>query len=276
MKIKVFNDKTQLVLQKNNDQLKQFYSKCQKDKLIGIDTEFYRVDSYYPKLCLIQMSNTNESILLDPIDGFFDRHILKKILFNTKIKKIFYAARQDIEIFYNIFKKVPRPIIDIQICLIALGYTPSTSYATACRDFLNITIDKKNQFIDWRIRPLKKDEITYAINDVKYLIPLFRLICKKLNNNDSNMLNSYYKKIIREEIYIGREKKAWEKIRFKPKNKVELEKLKRFSKIREKLAMKKDIPVKRIASDNEIRVISKLTCSKEQKRIIFGKLNIKI
>ena len=276
MKIKLFNDKTQRVLQKNNVQLKQFYLKCQKDKLIGIDTEFYRVDSYYPKLCLIQMSNTNESIVLDPIDGLFDKKILKKILFNTKIKKIFYAARQDIEIFFNIFKKVPRPIIDIQICLIALGYTPSTSYATACKDFLNISIDKRNQFNDWRIRPLKKDKILYAINDVKHLIPLFKIIYKKINDNDSNMLKSYYKKITREEIYIEREKKAWEKIKFSTKNKHELEKLKRFSRIREELAMKKDIPVKRIASDNEIRVISKTTCSKEQKKIVFKKLNIKM
>ena len=81
------------MLQINYHQLKQFYLKCQKDKLIGIDTEFYRVDSYYPKLCLIQLSNSKENIILDPIDGNLDKQILKKILFNTKIKKIFHAAR---------------------------------------------------------------------------------------------------------------------------------------------------------------------------------------
>ena len=275
MKIKLFNDKTQRVLQINYHQLKQFYLKCQKDKLIGIDTEFYRVDSYYPKLCLIQLSNSKENIILDPIDGDLDKQILKKILFNTKIKKIFHAARQDIEIFFNIFNKVPCPIIDTQICLIALGYSDSTSYAKACRDLLNININKEKQFIDWRKRPLDADELAYAMNDVKYLIPLFKRLNKKINNYDLKKIKSHHKKIIKKALYIDKEERAWEKIRFKPYNKTELNKLKKFSKIREKLAMKKNLPVKRIASDNEIRIISKITCSDKQKNIIYKKLNLK-
>ena len=77
------------MLQINNDQLKQFYEKCQKDKLIAIDTEFYRVDTYFPELCLIQLSNSSECIFLDPISHKLDLSYLKKILFNTKIKKFF-------------------------------------------------------------------------------------------------------------------------------------------------------------------------------------------
>ena len=77
------------MLQINKDQLKQFYKKCQKDKLIGIDTEFYRVDTYYPKLCLIQLANKNDSIFLDPITQDLDYTLLKKLLFNTKIKNRF-------------------------------------------------------------------------------------------------------------------------------------------------------------------------------------------
>ena len=42
--------------------------------------------------------------------------------------------------------------------------------------FLKIEISKENQFIDWRTRPLSKDKIDYAINDVKYLIPLYKKI----------------------------------------------------------------------------------------------------
>ena len=205
------------MLQINKDQLKQFYKKCQKDKLIGIDTEFYRVDTYYPKLCLIQLANENDSIFLDPITQDVDYTLLKKLLFNTKIKKIFHAARQDIEIFFNIYKKIPRPIYDIQIYLEQLGYDHSVSYAKACKDLLNIEISKSNQFIDWRVRPLNLNKIQYALNDVKYLIPIFSMIKKKVKN--SIQIRSQHQKIINIKIYAEKINNAWKKIKFKPYSK---------------------------------------------------------
>ena len=51
----------------NNGQLKQFYKKV-KDKIIAVDTEFHRINTYFPKLCLIQISNLSQSIIIDPID----------------------------------------------------------------------------------------------------------------------------------------------------------------------------------------------------------------
>ena len=93
----------------NNDQLKQFFLKSQKDKIIGIDTEFYRVSTYYPKLCLIQISNKNSTVIIDP----FNRKkliysLIKKIFFNKDILKVFHAAYQDIEILFNLFGKIPK------------------------------------------------------------------------------------------------------------------------------------------------------------------------
>ena len=83
----------------NYDQLKQFFLKSQKDKIIGIDTEFYRVSTYYPKLCLIQISNKNSTIIIDPLCKNIDFSLIKKIFFNSNIIKVFHAAYQDIEIF---------------------------------------------------------------------------------------------------------------------------------------------------------------------------------
>lgn len=261
------------MLQINKNQLKQFYKKCQKDKLIGIDTEFYRVDTYYPKLCLIQLANKNDSIFLDPITHDLDYTLLKKLLFNTKIKKIFHAARQDIEIFFNIYKKVPMPIYDIQIYLEQLGYNHSVSYAKACKDLLNIQINKSNQFIDWRVRPLNSNKIQYALNDVKHLIPIFNMIKKKVKN--LTQIRSQHRKIINVKIYTEKINNAWKKIKFKPCNRYELEKLKKFSRLREKIAIRKDIPVRRVLSDKEIKLICKNNIDKEIKKKIMLKLNMK-
>ncbi len=262
------------MLQINKHHLKQFYEKCQKDKLIGIDTEFYRVNSYYPKLCLIQLSNTKESVFLDPIKHDLNLEYLRKILFNTKIKKIFHAARQDIEIFFNIFKKIPRPIVDTQINLISLGYPHSTSYAKACLDLLRVNLDKNNQFIDWRKRPLSKEQITYALNDVRHLIPLYKKINQKLDPKNNKTLKSHYQKIINIKIYTQRADRSWEKLKFIPSNNKELEKLKQYCRIRENIAMRQNIPAKRIISDSEIKLIFSKKANVKLKRNILEKLEL--
>ncbi len=262
------------MLQINNFQLKQFYEKCQKDKLIGIDTEFYRVDTYYPKLCLIQLSNTDECMVIDPIENNLEMDFLRKILFNTKIKKVLHAARQDIEIFYNIFKKIPMPIYDTQIALLALGFPHSTSYATACRDLLQIKIDKKNQFIDWRKRPLNYNKIAYAINDVKFLLPLFHKINKEMELKNTNVLKPHYKKIINIDIYSKRAENAWEKIKFNNYKDIDLNKLKKICFIREKLAMKKNVPIKQIISNSDIKILSKKNIKKKNEEKILMKLKV--
>lgn len=117
----------------NNDQLKQFLVKSQKDNLIGVDTEFYRVSTYDPKLCLLQFSNRSQIMIVDPLNKKIDLELMKEILFSKKILKIFHAAYQDIEIIFNLFGKIPERIIDIQICLTELGYPNSTGYAEACK-----------------------------------------------------------------------------------------------------------------------------------------------
>ena len=131
----------------NNVQLKQFFLKSQKDKIIGIDTEFFRVSTYYPKLCLIQLSNKTNAIIIDPLSGTIDLKLIRKIIFKKDIIKVLHAAYQDIEILFNLFGKIPNNLIDTQLCLPEIGYPISTGYAEACKDLLNIEIDKKTNLL---------------------------------------------------------------------------------------------------------------------------------
>jgi len=235
--------------------LKQFYLKCQKDKIIGLDTEFHRVNTYYPKLCLIQISNFAESIIIDPLESDFDSFFLKKLLFNKKIKKVIHASRQDLEIFFNMFGQVPKPIIDTQICLFYLGYSNNTSYAKACDDFLNIVIDKENQFIDWRVRPLNKEKIRYALNDVKYLIPLYLKINQELSEKNISKLVKDLKKLSNKNLYEKKNEDAWERLRFRTVDQNELEVLKKICKYREYLAKKNNLPIQRVITDKDVKTI---------------------
>ena len=254
----------------NYDQLKQFFLKSQKDKIIGIDTEFYRVSTYYPKLCLIQISNKNSTIIIDPLCKKIDFSLIKKIFFNRNIIKVFHAAYQDIEILFNLFGKIPENIVDIQLCLSEIGFSESLGYADACKNLLDIKIDKKNQFIDWRKRPLEKEKIQYAIADVKYLPKLFLKINEKINIRQNINILENHKKLFNEEIFRKKSEKAWEKLKINRNNKYEIQKLKKICFLREELAKEKNMPVKKIITDQKIKILCRKEFSQKDKKLILG------
>ena len=253
----------------NYDQLKQFFLKSQKDKIIGIDTEFYRVSTYYPKLCLIQISNKNSTIIIDPLCKKIDFSLIKKIFFNRNIIKVFHAAYQDIEILFNLFGKIPENIVDIQLCLSEIGFSESLGYADACKNLLDVKIDKKNQFIDWSKRPLEKEKILYAINDVKYLPKLFLKISEKINIAENINIIRSHKKLLNEETYKKKPKNAWKKLKINEIKNYEIKKLKQVCFIREELAKEKDIPVKKIMTDQNIKFLCKKKVNKKDKKLIL-------
>ena len=253
----------------NNDQLKQFFLKSQKDKIIGIDTEFFRVSTYYPKLCLIQLANKTSSVIIDPLSYNINLSLIRKILFSKEIIKIFHAAYQDIEILFNLFGKIPKNIIDTQICLSEIGYSHSMGYAEACKNLLNVNINKKNQFIDWRKRPLEKEKIQYAITDVKYLPKLFLKINEKINIRQNINILENHKKLFNEEIFRKKSEKAWEKLKINRNNKYEIQKLKKICFLREELAKEKNMPVKKIITDQKIKLLCRKEFSQKDKKLIL-------
>ena len=256
----------------NNDQLKQFFLKSQKDKIIGIDTEFFRVSTYYPKLCLIQLANKTSSVIIDPLSYNINLSLIRKILFSKEIIKIFHAAYQDIEILFNLFGKIPKNIIDTQICLSEIGYAHSMGYAEACKNLLNVNINKKNQFIDWRKRPLENEKIQYAIKDVKYLPKLFLKINEKINIRQNINILENHKKLFNEEIFRKKSEKAWEKLKINRNNKYEIQKLKKICFLREELAKEKNMPVKKIITDQKIKLLCRKKFSQKDKKLILEEI----
>ena len=100
---------------KDTNHLIELCSKLNKSKFLAIDTEFIREKTYWPKLCLIQVFNGEDKIIIDPLVKGLDLKPFFKILSNNEIVKIFHSGRQDIEIFYNLTKKVPKNIYDLSL-----------------------------------------------------------------------------------------------------------------------------------------------------------------
>ena len=235
----------------NNCQLKQFYQECQKDKYIGIDTEFYWTETYKPELCLIQLANSSKIRLIDPLKYNLNLKYIEKLLLDKKIKKILHSSSQDLRIFYDLFNILPVNIFDTQIGVLPLGYDNSTGLSEVCQDFLKIKLNKEKDFFDWRKRPLSASQIKYAKDDVKYLKLLYDQIKKRLIiKKRTSWIITPHKKILNKDNYINKEKNVWKKVRFIPKTKREFFLVKKISYLREKLARKENIPPKKIISNS--------------------------
>ncbi len=205
---------------RDNNTLKKFCKKCINEKVLAIDTEFIRENTYYPILCLIQIASNSFSAVIDPLSEI-DLQPVWEILSNKNILKVFHAGRQDIEIFFNLTGKIPTPVYDTQIAAMFCGLGDQVSYDGLVNNFLKLTISKESQFSNWLQRPLTNKQIDYALSDVNYLIKIYPLIketIKKTNRED--WVEKELACLSNKKIYDINPIEIWKKIKIKnPKEK---------------------------------------------------------
>lgn len=139
---------------------------------IAIDTEFLRERTYRPELCLVQVKHEEllaciDTLAIDNLDA------LSELLLDTRVTKVFHAASQDLEIFYLLTKQVPTPLFDTQVAAPLLGYNEQIGYGNLVNEHLGVELAKSHTRADWTRRPLPRQQITYALDDVIYLEALY-------------------------------------------------------------------------------------------------------
>ena len=76
---------------------------------VAVDTEFLREDTYWPKLCLVQLAGPDDALIVDPLAKGIDLAPLYALMADTAVIKVFHAGRQDIEIFHAQAGVIPQP-----------------------------------------------------------------------------------------------------------------------------------------------------------------------
>src|SRR5471032_1969089 len=110
------------------EELTQVYARMARHSFVTVDTEFLRETTYYPLLCVAQIASPDEAFVIDALAPGIDLTPFFDLLTNENVVKVFHAARQDIEIVWNMAKKIPHPIFDSQVAAMVLGYGDSISY----------------------------------------------------------------------------------------------------------------------------------------------------
>jgi len=240
----------------DDDTLNKFYNQCIKEKILAVDTEFIRENTYYPSLCLIQIAGSDFAGAIDPLSGV-DLKPIWKLLINKNILKIFHAARQDIEIFLNLTGKIPYPIYDTQIAAMFCGLGDQIGYERLVNRFLNLPVNKEHQFTNWQQRPLSKQQIDYAISDVTHLIKIYPLINKLIEDSDrTEWVDKEMMYLSDKNLYHIEPNEVWKRIKLKNSKPQILNTLKYLAMWRENECRERDIPRNKLIRDDALINIS--------------------
>jgi len=157
-------------------------------KVIALDTEFIRSDTYFPILSLIQIAfcnklNQKKIFIIDCLQNV-DLEPFLAIIYDPNIIKIFHSAVQDLQIFFHKTKQRPRSIVDTQLMANFCGFSANIGYARLVENIFGKTIDKKLQRSDWVKRPLARKQLEYATLDVFFLNEIYLELNKNLIKNN--------------------------------------------------------------------------------------------
>ncbi len=218
---------------------------------LAIDTEFIRDKTYYPRLALIQIANTDSIYCIDPLE-IEDLTPFFELIENQTIIKILHAAAQDLEIFFNLRERLPRSVFDTQIAASLLGLGEQIGYAALTKKLLGIELDKLHTRTDWFQRPLGEEQIRYAADDVRYLGQLYLLLSEKLKQLDRlNWMDSEQERLLNEQCYRPNLEYCWQRIKGAGKLKRrQLNILKHLAAWREQQAIQSNRPRRWILNDN--------------------------
>jgi len=145
---------------------------------IAVDLEADSLHNYQEKICLMQISTMQRTVLIDTLAAT-DLSPLRPVFANPAIRKIFHAADYDLRSLKRDFDLKVHGLFDTMISAQLLG-EERIGLADLLNKYFNVELDKKYQKADWSQRPLPDEMIRYAAADTNYLHRLMDLLVERL------------------------------------------------------------------------------------------------
>jgi len=235
------------------EELAAVCSRMARHPFVTVDTEFLRETTYYPLLCVAQMASADEAVVIDALATGIDLAPFFALMENESVTKVFHAARQDIEIVWNMAQTIPHPIVDTQVAAMVLGYGDSISYDQLVQRITGDTLDKSHRFTDWTRRPLSDAQVTYALSDVTHLRDVYLALAADLEKRArSSWVEAEMDILTSPETYRADPERAWERLKSRVRKPKELAVLIEVAAWREREAQTRDVPRGRVIKDEVI------------------------
>ena len=141
---------------------------------VAIDTETMGLILGRDRLCLVQLCDVQGYVTAIKIEkGQTTAPNLSQLLQAPEVTKVFHFARFDVAQFLYTFGVETTPIFCTKIASkLARTYTSSHGLKSLVAELMGVELDKKAQSSDWgNFQGLSPEQLSYAANDVRYLLP---------------------------------------------------------------------------------------------------------
>ena len=132
------------------------------------DTEFIGEETYFPQLCLIQLSTAERLFLIDPL-AIENLNPVWELIADPSLLTIVHAGHQDLEPVYRLTSSPAANVIDTQIAAGFAGMPYPCSLNRLILAEAHAESGKGMTFTKWDSRPLSPMQCRYAADDVRYL-----------------------------------------------------------------------------------------------------------
>ena len=236
-----------------NDDLKAFCERVAGAEFITVDTEFIRDKTYWPRLCLVQIAGPDEAVAIDAQAEGIDLRPVFGLMAKPDLMKVFHAARQDFEIFYQLSGRIPAPVFDTQVSAMVCGFGDAVSYETLVAKLARKRIDKTMRFTDWERRPLSPKQLDYALADVTHLRVIYEKLHARIDRTGrAGWVAEEMAALTDPALYKVDTRESWRRLKVRTAKPRFLAVLRELARWREEEAQRRDVPRNRVLRDDAL------------------------
>ena len=218
---------------------------------VTVDTEFLRETTFWPKVCVIQLASPEDVFVVDTLAEGLDLTPFFDLMADTRVVKVFHAARQDIEIIWNLARMIPTPLFDTQVAAMVCGYGDQVSYGDLVQRIAHVSLDKSSRFTDWSRRPLSDAQVSYAKADVTHLRDVYLHLKARLERTErAEWLHDEMATLSSPATYEQKPENAWERLKGRARKPRDIAVLMEVAAWREHEAQSRDVPRSRVLKDD--------------------------
>ncbi len=163
-------------------QLEAWCRKLAAAAQIALDTEFISERTYRSQLCLVQLALGDGTIVLVDALAVGDLRPLWEVLSQGGHETVVHAGREEVMFSLEAVGRPPARLFDVQLAAGMVGMEYPAGYGNLVSRLLNTAPHKGETRTDWSRRPLTSRQLTYAAEDVRYLIPMRVVLHERLES----------------------------------------------------------------------------------------------